>query len=38
VLCSNCNSGIGLLHDDVSRLQKAIVYLERFSEVVRDKS
>lgn len=29
VLCHNCNTGIGMLGDDVERLQVAIAYLER---------
>lgn len=29
VICSACNSGIGLLGDDVEGLRKAIAYLER---------
>ena len=29
LLCSNCNTGIGNLRDDISLLQKAIKYLEQ---------
>ena len=27
LLCSNCNTGLGLLNDDVETLAKAIIYL-----------
>lgn len=30
VLCSNCNTAIGMLRDDVERLRAAIEYLSRF--------
>lgn len=28
-LCSNCNAGIGLLGDNLERVQRAALYLER---------
>jgi len=31
VICSACNSGIGLLGDDIEGLRKAVAYLERVS-------
>lgn len=34
LLCSNCNTGIGNLRDDVSLLEKAIQYLNSYNEVV----
>jgi hypothetical protein len=30
ILCSNCNTGIGLFHDDILLLKNAIIYLEKF--------
>lgn len=30
LLCSNCNSGLGLFKDNIERLQKAIEYLDMF--------
>jgi formylmethanofuran dehydrogenase subunit E len=29
ILCANCNSGIGMFKDNVNKLKRAIVYLER---------
>ena len=34
LLCSNCNSGLGLLNDSPGLLQKAALYLESHSETV----
>lgn len=30
LLCSSCNSGLGMFKDDIYRLQRAINYLERY--------
>lgn len=30
LLCSNCNRGIGKFHDDVSKLESAILYLKMY--------
>ena len=30
LLCSNCNVAIGLLEEDISRMQSMIAYLERY--------
>jgi len=30
-LCFNCNSGIGMLGDNVDRVRKAVAYLERYA-------
>lgn len=32
LLCSNCNSGLGLLDDNIATLASAIVYLHRVGE------
>jgi len=32
LLCGNCNTGIGLLNDDIQILNKAIEYLENFKK------
>lgn len=37
-LCSNCNTGIGLLNDDPIRLRLAVDYLERFQQRLVDLS
>lgn len=29
ILCTNCNTGIGLFHDDVWKLKRAVQYLEK---------
>lgn len=31
VLCSSCNSALGLMQDDVTRLQAAIQYLQKYN-------
>lgn len=31
LLCQDCNRGIGKFHDDISRLKKAIEYLEKYN-------
>jgi hypothetical protein len=36
LLCSNCNRGIGLLQDDIERLQAAINYLKEDNSVTED--
>lgn len=35
MLCVNCNHALGHMKDDVSRLKKAIAYLERFPKYVK---
>jgi len=30
ILCRKCNSGIGFLKDDISRVKRAVIYLETF--------
>lgn len=30
ILCQNCNRGIGLLHEEIKRLTRAIKYLKEF--------
>jgi hypothetical protein len=34
VLCTQCNSGLGMFGDDIARLYAAIEYLKRFQEKV----
>lgn len=33
ILCKNCNSGLGGLHDDQTLLLKAILYLKKWSKI-----
>ena len=32
LLCRNCNSGIGMLKDDVEIIKSAMKYLEKYNE------
>jgi hypothetical protein len=34
ILCTQCNSGLGMFGDDIARLEAAIEYLKRFQEKV----
>lgn len=36
LLCTNCNSGIGNLHDSIPLLEAAIAYLKKHEQVVND--
>ena len=33
LVCHNCNRALGLLHDDVDNLRRAISYLERVTTI-----
>jgi hypothetical protein len=37
ILCSNCNTALGLLHDDPVRLAEAIAYLEKHRQAAASK-
>jgi hypothetical protein len=36
LLCSNCNTALGLVGDEITRLKQLISYLERSAEVSRN--
>ena len=33
-ICNTCNSGLGFLNDDLSRLKNAVKYLEKFKKSI----
>lgn len=33
LLCGNCNRALGLLHDDIKSLKRAIIYLKKFKKI-----